>query len=128
MGWGTASSWELQGKEPWKFVLVHSNVVAVNCRVWCSCHVRVEAMAYDKAATVPLPAHPAWSHFEATVLSGAWVAVDIRGGPVCVVPGGCHLFQGPGLLQRWPCGLVFPIWCVAPSLDSEDLVSPRESH
>lgn len=66
----------------------------------------------------------------ATMPLGTWVAADILGGGlVCVVPSGCPvLLPGRGLFRSWLFGLVFPIWFVALSSSSEDIVSPRESH
>lgn len=66
----------------------------------------------------------------APVPLGTWVAAGILGGGlVCAVPGGYHfLLPSQGWLRSWLFGLVFPIWFVALSLSSEDIVSPRESH
>ena len=83
----------------------------------------------DKAAGVPFPAHPASCHFVATVPWGTWVAADIRGGLMCVVRRAVIFSSlAQDLLQSWPFGLVFPIWCVALCSSSEDVVSPKESH
>lgn len=100
----------LRAQRPGSLFLLHSDAMAVNCRVWCSCHICVEAVTCDRAARVPLPAHPTGSHFVATVPLGTRAAADICSELVCVVPSGHPFpFPGQGLLRSWPIQLVFPV-------------------
>lgn len=64
---------------------VHSNVMAVNCRVWYLCHMHVEAMTCDKATRVFLPGAPLWlpCHWDPGWLQ-TFAVVS------CAVPGGCR--------------------------------------
>lgn len=121
---GTAPPGDLGARSPGSLFLLHSNATAVNCRVWCLCHIRVEASTCDKATRVPLPAHPTGSHFVATVPLGT--CGHLRW--ACAWYPGCHFSSPARACSVVGCfGGLFHVVC-APFSSSKDIVSPRESH